>query len=82
MACGLPAWTSRPRSQAMPDFDWSAEAAKRVLVGDPGIRKLWSPFSTNAYIGSGEVGERITSLARRFHGRTVLTQPCWQTNTA
>jgi hypothetical protein len=61
-----------PEIAAMPDFDWSAEAAKRVLVGDPRHQETMVAIQHQRIHWFGEVGERITSLARRFHGRTVF----------
>lgn len=61
-----------PEVAAMPDFDWSAEAAKRVLVGHPRHQETMEAIRRQRIHCFGEVGERITALAQRFHGRTVF----------
>lgn len=60
-----------PEVAALPNFDWRAEASRRVLARYPRhqetMEALW-----HQRIWLGQVGERITSLAERFHGRTVF----------
>ncbi len=61
-----------PEIAALPEFDWRAEAARRVMDLNPqhqaNIMALWN----RRIAVFGDAGKRAESLAQRYQGRTVF----------
>lgn len=56
----------------LPQFDWSAEAARRVMERYPQHATNMKAIIDQRLSMFGEAGKRVESLAQRFQGRTVF----------